>query len=430
MLFVWGRGEYGRIDEHGNEHACTVFFHAWGVPLVPLASYWMSLEAGRPTATQIPLCGRSIAAGYARVAAPAIALGALLLAPLIGLEVALPLAVPLLAACAWSLRWRSLRGDRARRRSDFQLLAFGTRCAPMRMGPDQRVRAKHALDERWSELAGGRSPEDVAQHGAASADEAVIAYGRLVLVALELRGDARRSTRDTAERILDGAYDVRVDDGPYRAAREVAPSHAIAADVASTAAAVSEVRSTRPPVERVARGPLPPRRAWWLPSRSNIIAVVAATLLGLGGIAANVGDLRSPQPISASELVSAPPIDRRVELRCDELDLRGQLTIGTKQRIPMPYYSCNVGSVAVVVFGPNGNGGEQVVVKGRLRELEDGHHAWPAAMRQAPFVSVYVDTDLGQGRAAAWLGVVLVGASIAILLAWLVHATRRRSQRH
>ena len=129
----------------------------------------------------------------------------------------------------------------AHRRSDFQMLAFGTRCDPERMTSEMRAQLKLGLDERLAALDVKRSPDEVAELlGATSTREAVIAYGLLRLAAIDAPRDARVKAATAARRILDGARDAApASDGPYRAADQDAASPPIFTDVANAASMAS-----------------------------------------------------------------------------------------------------------------------------------------------------------------------------------------------
>ena len=91
------------------------------------------------------------------------------------------------------------------RRSDFNLVAFGTRCEPHRMSDELKSEFKTALDTRWNALKPDRSPNDIARHGTKDAKAAIVAYG-LLRLAGAMRGRAGREEDADADRILDGAH--------------------------------------------------------------------------------------------------------------------------------------------------------------------------------------------------------------------------------
>jgi hypothetical protein len=115
---------------------------------------------------------RSVVAGYARVWGPLAAVGALAAGSVSGFIAS----GAFLALTAWSWTWRSVRGPRERRRSEYHLLAFGTRCDPLHMEPGLLSILQLEIARRWALVADGRTPEDVARLGAASPAQAVLAY--------------------------------------------------------------------------------------------------------------------------------------------------------------------------------------------------------------------------------------------------------------
>jgi hypothetical protein len=240
-VIIYGVRDYGRVDAHAGEFAQTRFFHVWFAPLFPVGSSWVT--GPRPDGTNahgIKLHAKSIAAAYLRIWAPIIGvgclsagLGKLHIAPLVA-------AVVLFALSALSWTWRNLRGTTAIRRSDFNFVAYGTRCEPHRMFESQRILAKRDLDQRWTERTPKHNPNEVAQHGAADAAEAVLAYGLLRLASIE-RGSSGASDGRDADRILAGEHEAPVTtEGPYRAGpaaqTDVATQAALATLVAQKAA--------------------------------------------------------------------------------------------------------------------------------------------------------------------------------------------------
>jgi hypothetical protein len=215
MVIIYGHRAYGRVEDHGGEHALTTFVHVYYVPLVPTGSMWVTRDHPARDAVRIGLHGKSIAAAYLRTWGLAIAAACLLFAP--GPMTAL-VAAGMAALSAWSWSWRRLRGNEARRRSDFNLLAFGTRCEPQRLPRSTRAVLQAALEAQRVRLGLERPPEDVARFGAASRDEAVIAYGLLRLAAIEHRS----AEQDAAvARLLSGNHDaLPAGEGPYREAQD------------------------------------------------------------------------------------------------------------------------------------------------------------------------------------------------------------------
>jgi hypothetical protein len=216
MIVIYGTAFYGRVDGHGGQHQLTKFFHIYYVPIVPVGTLWATEQLDDAyQGHEVKLSGRSVLAGYARVWGP---LGALAALASGGVGGALA-AVGLAAATAWSWTWRSLRDPRARRRSDFNLHAFGTRCDPLRMPEELAANLQAPVAERWALVAEGSTPEDVARLGAANLSQAVFAYGSLRLAARLAPGEHARAALEASERIVEAVRDIdetALEGGPYR----------------------------------------------------------------------------------------------------------------------------------------------------------------------------------------------------------------------
>jgi hypothetical protein len=239
MFVIYGTGFYGQVDSRGGQHQLTRFFHVYYVPLFPVGTVWATqrLESGYQ-GHGVRMSGRSVLAGYARVWAPLAAVGALVTGSVGGLIAAAGLG----ALCAWTWTWRSVRDARGRRRSDLNLLAFGTRCDPLRMPERLASDLQGPISERWAHVADGSTPEDVARLGAASPAQAVFAYASLRLAARLAPGEHARAALAASERILDAARDVDetvLEGGPYRSLGQPrlpdAPAAAAAGDGAPPA---------------------------------------------------------------------------------------------------------------------------------------------------------------------------------------------------
>jgi hypothetical protein len=172
----------GRVDEYGAELAETCFICLWSLPLFPISSRWSTLGgASHP----IRLHRRSVLAGYLRLWGPVIVFANLAA----GLEGAV---APLMAAATTAMltglawRWRRIRDDAARRRSDIHALAFGSRCEPAYLPADLRARLESDLGARWTAHNPDRSPIEVATYGATKLSDAVVAYGLLRLAEIRL----------------------------------------------------------------------------------------------------------------------------------------------------------------------------------------------------------------------------------------------------
>ncbi len=216
MIVIYGTRFYGEVDSYGGQRQLTRFFHIYYVPLIPVGTVWVTRDAESGyDGHAVRMSGRSVVAGYARVWGPVAAVGALIAGSIGGFVAALGL----LGVMAWTWTWRSVHGQREQRRSDFHLLAYGTRCDPLRMENELAASLQPRIARRWAEVADGNSPEDVARLGAANPTQAALAYASLRLAArLAPEDRARRQSLADSERILDAAKETpALDGGPYRA---------------------------------------------------------------------------------------------------------------------------------------------------------------------------------------------------------------------
>lgn len=220
MIVIYGTRFYGEVDSYGGQRQLTKFFHIYYVPLVPIDTLWVTRDLERGyTGHAVKMSGRSILAGYARVWGPVAAVGSFL-AGSVGGTVA---AVGLLAVSAWTWTWRSVRAAREQRRSDFHLVAFGTRCDPLNMDEDLAASLQPHIAERWAEVSEGNSPEDVARLGAANPAQAVLAYASLRLAARLAPRDHARTSLEASERIIDAVRESpALEGGPYRSSAPAA----------------------------------------------------------------------------------------------------------------------------------------------------------------------------------------------------------------
>jgi len=216
MIVIYGTRFYGEVDGHGGQRQLTKFFHLYYVPILPVSTLWVTRDLPRGYQGHgVAMSGRSVLAAYARVWGPIAAVGSAVAGGGLGIVAAGAFA----AVTAWTWTWRSLRSHRERRRSDFHLLAFGTRCDPLKMDSQLASVLQADVAGRWAHVAGGSTPEDVARLGAANPAQAVLAYASLRLAArLAPRGPAREAL-DASERILDAIRDTdptALEGGPYR----------------------------------------------------------------------------------------------------------------------------------------------------------------------------------------------------------------------
>lgn len=217
MIVIYGTRFYGQVDGYGGQRQLTKFFHIYYVPLVPVDTLWVTREeeGGRYRGHAVKMSGRSVLAAYARVWGPIAAAGSFLAGSVGGFVAG----AALLAVAGWTWSWRSVRSAREQRRSDFHLLAFGTRCDPLQMDPELAAQLSAQVAQRWAEVADGNAPEDIARLGAANPAQAVLAYASLRLAARLAPGDAAAASRAASERILDAVKETpALEGGPYRSA--------------------------------------------------------------------------------------------------------------------------------------------------------------------------------------------------------------------
>jgi hypothetical protein len=215
MIVLYGTRFYGQVDSHGGQHQLTKFFHIYYVPLIPVGTLWVTRELDQGySGHAVQMSGKSVLAGYARVWGPVAAVGALAAGSVGGILAAGAVA----ALSAWTWSWRSVRNAREKRRSDFHLAAFGTRCDPLKMDDGLASVLQADVAARWAQVSDGSTPEDIARLGAANPAQAVLAYASLRLAARLAPGEHARSARDASERILDAIKDddAMLEGGPYR----------------------------------------------------------------------------------------------------------------------------------------------------------------------------------------------------------------------
>ncbi|HEY1812584.1 MAG TPA: hypothetical protein VGG74_09585 [Kofleriaceae bacterium] len=418
MIIVFGRRSFGRVDAHGGEHAQTTFGHVYYMPILPVSSFWVTQQLdGAARGFTIRTSGKSIAAAYLRCWGPVAAFGALVAGGAVGFVIAALLA----SASAWAWTWRSLRGELTLRQSDFQMLAFGTRCDPERMPAEMREKLKHGLDERWAALDAKRSPDEVAEHGAASTREAVIAYGLLRLASIDAPRGARAKAAQAAQRIVEGAHEAMpAGDGPYRA---VEPTETpIFGDVANAATAMSAANATL--AANASNAARMARRVgkWWHPTRAKVFLAVFVTLACIGGLSQEGPALCGARELSSIDAhVSSNEL---VSLQCaGDVENIGQFEHGER------VYGCIVGNVIVPVVGDV----DGSVAIGTVHSMTSGVYQWPSDILTSPqFASSYLKVEsLAAHRAIAIALIAGLAALFGIVVVWLrfVVRRRRRSQR-
>ncbi|HEY5922060.1 MAG TPA: hypothetical protein VIV11_10340 [Kofleriaceae bacterium] len=426
-VIIYGARAYGTVEAHGGEHAETNFFHLWFVPLIPTGSYWITnVTAEGSVGYPIDMHAKSVLAGYLRVWGPIVALGGFVAGVAGNLPLLLVSALAIAATVlAWT--WRNLRGDGARRRSDFNLVAFGTRCEPRRMRDELRAEFKRSLDATWSELKPDRTPNEIARHGTKDANEAVIAYG-LLRIAAATRGRAGKEEDEDADRILAGAHTtLAVGDGPYREGVQTAPLTGSLASVVQDMATAQQASKDSSPEARTERLAQRKRR-----SRKQLLGLVLATPVALGGVGLFFQSVRPTRDVSLAELRSIhPPTGRTVRVTCDsieppiweEVDSDGNTT----HRIAM----CALGKYFLPLrLDADGAVPERKFI-GELREIHDRLIWIEQGLRHAPALearTLEVFVDASDPHEKIFLGIFGLAISLGVPVLWVLwyRARRRR----
>jgi hypothetical protein len=227
VFVVWGTRNAGKVDQRDGQYALTRFAHVYWLPLFPTSAIWVTSDG---VGHDMKLSGKSVVAGYARtwavVAAVAGVVG-------FGGTLAFAAAIGAVALGALSLAWTNVTSDSAMRRSDLNLLAFGTRCEPKLLPAPLVETLTIEAKERWATVSDGQSPGDVARFGpnveraglapASGGDDlerAAAAYGVLRLTALSLPKAQADEAEADAKRIAEGVREKLqvTEGGPYRSA--------------------------------------------------------------------------------------------------------------------------------------------------------------------------------------------------------------------
>lgn len=444
-VIVYGRRAYGRVRAHGGEHLETVFAHVDFLPLFPIKSQWIThdLGKGQRTGFPVPLHARSVAAGYLRIWGPPLACAALAV-PVVGVALAGVLA----ALTIWSWTWRSLRGAAAARRSDFNRVAFGSRCEPAWLPEDLRRELEAQLQAAWERRDDPRPPDDVARFGAKDANEAVLAYGLLRLAAVRHRSADGHAA---AERILASAYEVMPSDGgPYRGSEELggAPAapptfgdavHARAAEYAAASRTSAEAHAASTRRDR--------KRRWIARPGVQLAGLLLLTPIAVGCVANAIAGGRAPLHVTARQLARIhPPVGRPVVVSCDAVGDDGWQVVSrddaseVQQRIVFcavgPHVLPVVLAASEAIPGPG-----PATIAGELHELPmdsdsaasaglpwlDALHANTAL--DARSFDVYLDRDPG-GHTGDVVAALVTSLGLAAgWLFWLRAWRRRRAAR-
>lgn len=214
MIIFWGTRSAGKVDQRDGQYALTRFAHVYWIPLFPTSAFWMT---GDGVGHEMKLSAKSVVAGYARTWA--LILGA---AGIIGWGGTLSFvaAIAAVALGALSMSWTNVVTEGAKKKSDLNLLAFGTRCEPKLLPAPLAETLTVEAKARWADLAEGQSPSDIARFGTSDVDRAAAAYGVLRLTALTLPADQAKDAEADATRIAEGVHEKLqiTDGGPYRSA--------------------------------------------------------------------------------------------------------------------------------------------------------------------------------------------------------------------
>jgi hypothetical protein len=426
MIIIYGHRAYGRVDEYGGEYVQTSFAHVYFIPLFPTGSMWVTRETpdGGKLGLEIPLDGKSVLAAYLRTWGIVLAAVPFMVAP--GVVTGLT-AVALVALSLYAWTWRGLRGVLARKRSDFNLLAYGTRCEPAKMPSETRVKITAAIEARHAKLPGQRPVEDVARFGATDLDEAVVAYGLLRLAAISHNDPQAEAA---AERLVVGSHEaLPAGDGPYRESKgpELAPDTQLAQAVAhhTEQVAIAAERAAR--AHRRQRGD----GFWSLPGMKAIVvagmALVAGVMLGT-----NSESLFGADEITGAQLASSPPIFKYVAVTCDGLDDEGELIdyhhrIADGVHATDHVYACHLGSRTMSVIADR-SAKLANRVEGRVQRVRFGPSYLAEHLRDRPdALSCYLDTKRHQDDLAfAIAGLVIAAAALGLSGFWLVRFFRAR----
>jgi hypothetical protein len=426
-VIIYGVRPYGTVDAYGGEYAETSFFHIWFVPLVPTSSHWITNQTAEGSSGySIDMYGKSVVAGFLRVWGPLLALGTFV-AGFAGNPIMLLISALAIAATVWTWTWRNVRSEAAKRRSDFNLVAFGTRCEPRRMTKELQAAFKSSLDARWDERKPDRTPNDIARHGTKDADDAVIAYGLLRLAGV-MRGRAGREEDADADRILDGAHStLAVGEGPYREGVQAAPLTGSLATVVQAMAATQDVMRNSSAEARAERAVQQRRR-----SRKQLVGLILATPFALGAGALFVQAVQPTRDATLSELRSIhPPLSRTVRVTCDSIEGPLWEEVDSRGRGGDRIAICVLGQYALPVVLESDQAMPTKVVEGKLREISESLIWVREGLRQdaeldAHSLEVFVDSS--DPHEKIFLGIFGLAIALGLPVLWVLwfRARKRR----
>ncbi len=214
MFVIWGTRNAGKVEQRDGQYALTRFAHVYWLPLIPTSAIWVTSDG---VGHDMKLSGKSVVAGYARTWA-LVAAGLAIIG--YGGTLAFVAAIAAVALGALSLSWTNVGTDSAKRRSDLNLLAFGTRCEPKLLPAPLVETLTVEAKQRWALVSEGQSPGDVARFGTDDLERAAAAYGVLRLTALSLPKAQAEEAETDAKRIAEGVREqLQISEGgPYRSA--------------------------------------------------------------------------------------------------------------------------------------------------------------------------------------------------------------------
>lgn len=433
---IAARQTYGRVDEHDGEYVETEFRDWLGIPLVPVRSFWIADDRGRQRAGfPIQLHPRSVAATYLRIWAPGLATAVLVVG---NSSLATALAAALFGLSAWSWTWWP-RDAAARRRSDYDLAAFGSRCDPARMTDEMHRSLANELAVRAGAHADPRPPDDVIRYGPRTEDEALHAYGALRLT------DARNLPSSSPGRFYDAGWMIsrvvrrrRPRGGPYRD-RFAASATELWAMLSDCAQASVEARRAGP----LRSYPAVPAPALVLPSLLRTPWIWLAVLAVSTVVSGSALVASSRALVVSSGALSSPPLPRlvtgidlarrpigdHVAVQCDPVQNNDH---GWLAGLSL----CVVGDHILAVAGGNRIREGRALLEGYVEEIPGEHGpSWASALHQQIWeYRRYYDFYLrrvsyedegeprrgGEHAVATLIHALAVAASLATLAGWFV----------
>lgn len=413
MIIIFGTRWTGRVDEQGGECAETLFAHLFYLPIVPLRSIWVIGGTGSEVGTQvrasalvveefgdrrfglpIRLHARSVAAAFLRVWGVVVAVACFAVSPSIAMGV---VAAGVAALSVWSWSWRTPRGQ-DRRHGDLRLLAFGTRCDPNRLGRAARERLRTTVHAQRAGAGAQRPAEDVARFGPTSLNEAVVAYGQLIV-------DQRAQL---AERIALGQRDLPNGAGPYRDAPAPLSPETLRADLGREADALVGTSLTP-----------------WIWERPYARPFAVGLMLGLAalGFAVTFGAWRSAPLSDGATLARDPPLGDYIAVACDRItDADDPPPRSRDLRVA----ACALGSRRLVLVAPLATPISGTLVAGTLLRHVEELWAWGgAAVSDPEALQLYLEIHRRDAERAWALAFVGLGTfALGLGLFWTLRGPR------